>query len=147
MGSRQGVEPAASLFAPKELLAVTKRPHCQRSGGVEETSLKFWQHPALPSEEQPLPRHRHRYYLVLAERVKPELVVAICAPLNADPSRAGLSPVVVDLIDSDGHSTGSGQQAVPSLPCCWARAEDGGCGLAEWGWLLTAAQRWQLEVF
>lgn len=84
---------------------------------------------------------------MLAERVKSELVVAICAQLNRNPSRAGLSPVVVDLIDSDGHSTGSGQQAVPPMPCCWALAEEGGCGLTERGWLLPATQWWQLEVF
>lgn len=44
-------------------------------------------------------------------------MVAICVQLNTNPSRAGLSPVVVDLIDSDGHSTGSEKQAVPSVPC------------------------------
>lgn len=54
---------------------------------------------------------------MFAGRVKPELMVAICAQLNKNPSWAGLSPVVVDLIDSDGHSTGSAKQAVPSMPC------------------------------
>lgn len=50
MGSRQGVDPGASLFAPKELLTVKKRLHFQRSGGicgVGETFLKFWKHPSL----------------------------------------------------------------------------------------------------
>lgn len=66
-------------------------------------------------------------------------MVAICAQLNTNPSRAGLSPVVVDLIDSDGHSTGSEKQAVPSMHCYWALGEKGGCRLTYRGWLLTDA--------
>lgn len=51
---------------------------------------------------------------MLAERVKSELVVAICAQLNRNPSRAGLSPVVVDLIQMGIQL---GQDSKLFLPC------------------------------
>lgn len=127
--SRQGVEPRVSWSLSKPC-AVKKRVYFQRS---DPADCMVWGNFSLscgnvqlPGDEQPLPQNKH---WVFAERVKLELMVAICAQLNTNPPRAGLSPVVVDLIDSDGHSTGSGKQAVPPVPCYWASAEEGGCWL------------------
>lgn len=102
--------------------------------GPQETFLKPWKGPAFQELSMPAPE---RAFLLPSapEGVKSALVAAECAQLSTEPWRAGLSPVAVDVIESDGHSTGSARQAVPhpcygaeqsAAPACRTQAAAGG---------------------
>lgn len=102
LGEEQGaLEPTVSLSAPKEPLTVKKQIFLPRS------SILGAEHPSLGTDI---------LLLSVSEGVKSALMAAMCAQLSTEPAWAGLSPVAVDVIESDGHSTGSARQAVlPSL--------------------------------